>query len=457
MSTGTVRTIATHGWRIGCAVALAASLLSTEVADARNHHHRIIAKHRIAKHRAAHHHRIGHGIAPPFSHIVMDANSGRVIEALKPDELRHPASLTKIMTLYLLFEQLEAGNLKLRSPLPISSHAASRPPTKLGLVPGHTLAVEDAIKGMVTRSANDAAVVVGEAIGGSEQAFAEMMTRKAHALGMTHTVYYNASGLPDDRQVTTARDQAILGRAIERRFPRYYKYFSTNAFYFRGRPIYNHNHLLHEVAGVDGIKTGYTRASGYNLVTSVKRSGRHIVAVVLGGRSSRSRDAFMRGLIHANFARAETGHVAPLTLASADGVKVTVPLPPVRLASAAGADIGAAAAVPANGFASEDAAAAAQVPSANRARPADWQEHVARRANLTLAEAGPPVLGAMVGAAAGAPSISVVATAVTDRLAVYPAWFPYALIVIGSLAGLASAVWLVFGDRLTRLWDAVEE
>jgi D-alanyl-D-alanine carboxypeptidase len=252
----------------------------------------------------------GHDYSPPSSAIVVDANSGNVLYAASPDELRHPASLTKIMTLYLLFERLEAGKLKLDSQLSVSEHASAQAPTKLGLKPGHTIAVEDAIKGLVTKSANDAAVVVGEAIGGNESDFAEMMTKKARALGMSHTVYRNASGLPNDEQVTTARDQALLGRAIQERFPSQYRYFSTLSFTYHGESMRNHNMLLGHVEGVDGIKTGYTQASGFNLVTSVHRNNRRIVAVVLGGASAGARDAKMRSLIEAHIAAASTQHTA---------------------------------------------------------------------------------------------------------------------------------------------------
>ncbi len=179
----------------------------------------------------------------------------------------------------------------------VSEHASEQAPTKLGLRPGQTIRVEDAIKGLVTRSANDAAVVIAETIGGSEDEFAKMMTRKARALGMSKTIYKNASGLPDDDQVTTARDQSTLGRAIQDRFPKYYRYFSTASFTYRGRVIRNHNHLIGRVEGVDGIKTGYTRASGFNLVTSMKRGNRFLVGVVMGGRSGGSRDAIMRNLL----------------------------------------------------------------------------------------------------------------------------------------------------------------
>jgi len=256
------------------------------------------------KHHRFHFARVAYN--PPYAAIVVDANSGSVLHNANADSLRHPASLTKIMTLYLLFEQLEAGKLRLDSRLEVSDHAAQQAPSKLGLMPGQTIMVEDAIRALVTKSANDAAVVVAEAIGGDEDSFGRMMTRKARALGMSRTVYVNASGLPDDDQLTTARDQATLGRAIQDRFPRYYRYFATPAFVYRGHAMRNHNKLLGRVDGVDGIKTGYTRASGFNLVTSVRRGPRHVVAVVLGGASGGARDARMRMLIEQQIASAST-------------------------------------------------------------------------------------------------------------------------------------------------------
>jgi len=234
---------------------------------------------------------------PRYAAIVLDANSGTALRQANPDSLRHPASLTKIMTLYLLFERIESGKIKLTTPLAVSAEAASQAPTKLGLKPGQFLVVEDAIKALITKSANDAAVVIAEALAGSEDEFAKQMTRKARALGMTRTLYRNASGLPDDEQVTTARDQARLGIEIQDRFPRFYKYFSLSQFTYHGETMRNHNRLLGNVPGIDGIKTGYTRASGFNLVTSVRRGGRHIVAVVLGGATGAQRDAHMRSLI----------------------------------------------------------------------------------------------------------------------------------------------------------------
>ena len=246
------------------------------------------------------------------------------------DARRHPASLTKIMTLYMLFEQLEAGKLKLDSELKVSEHAASQSPTKLGLRAGSTIQVEDAIKGIVTRSANDASVVVAEAIAGDEDDFAELMTRKAQALGMTRTVYKNASGLPDDDQVTTARDQSILGRA-SRNASRAITNISRPApSRFRGQWISNHNRLLGRVEGVDGIKTGYIRASGFNLVTSVNRGNRYVVAVVMGGSSAGSRDARMRELLSEHIGKAATKRSAPMVAEAASESKVLKPRPPPR-------------------------------------------------------------------------------------------------------------------------------
>jgi len=248
---------------------------------------------------------------PPYASIVVDVNSGVVMQATEADSPRHPASLTKIMTLFLLFEQLESGKIKMSTELPTSAHAAAQAPSKLDLKPGETIKVETAIRSIVTKSANDVAVVIAEALGGDEINFAKLMNAKARALGMKHTTYQNASGLPDAKQISTARDQAILGRAIQDRFPNYYRYFSTQNFEFRGKEIRNHNHLLGSIEGVDGIKTGYVRESGFNIVTSVRRAGRHIVAVVFGGRSAEARDARMRALIDNNINVAAVKRTAP--------------------------------------------------------------------------------------------------------------------------------------------------
>ena len=250
--------------------------------------------------------------SPPFSALVVDASTNRTLYSVNENELRHPASITKVMTLYLLFEQLDKGALTMQSQLPVSAHASAQEPSKLGLEPGETISVENAIKAIVTRSANDAAVVVAEAVGGSESAFSQLMTRKAHELGMSRTQYVNATGLPNDGQITTAHDLAILGRATETRFPRYFKFFSTHEFEYAGEIISSHNHLLGRIDGVDGIKTGYVRASGFNLLTSVHRDGRSLIAVVIGGRSAASRDSTMESLIADHIAEASVGRPATM-------------------------------------------------------------------------------------------------------------------------------------------------
>jgi D-alanyl-D-alanine carboxypeptidase len=299
----------------GLLTATAAVIFTTDTADARRSRHR----HQVR------HHEARQSYSPAFSSIIVDGNSGATLQANNPDASRHPASLTKIMTLYLLFERLDTGKMKLDTEMEVSEHASEQAPTKLGLRPGGSIRVEDAIKGLVTRSANDAAVVIAEAISGDEDDFAKLMTRKARALGMSKTVYRNASGLPNDEQVTTARDQSTLGRAIQDRFPRYYRYFSTTAFNYKGHSIRNHNRLLGNVEGVDGIKTGYTRASGFNLVTSMRRGNRHLVGVVLGGRSGGSRDAIMRNLLAENLQKsASTRTVAAITERNASDANADV-------------------------------------------------------------------------------------------------------------------------------------
>jgi len=278
------------------------------------------------------------GYTPPFAAMVVDANSGRVLYADHENDLRHPASVTKVMTLYMLFEQLEKGAYSLDDEISISSHAASMAPSKLGLRPGSSISVEDAIKALVTKSANDIAAAVAESIGGTEERFAQMMTAKARSLGMSRTYYANASGLPNSAQVTTARDLITLGRSIQERFPRYYAYFSTHQFTFRGATMGNHNRLLGRVEGMDGIKTGYTNASGFNLLTSVKRGNRRIVSVVLGGRTAAGRDRIMAGLIEDHLDSASPNKstmVADAAPAEAAPVKVQAKLAPMATAYAA--------------------------------------------------------------------------------------------------------------------------
>lgn len=243
--------------------------------------------------------------AAPYSALVVEVESERVLYAHNADELRHPASLTKMMTLYLVFEALAEGRLSLSDRLWTSSFAASRPPSKLALRPGDTIAVEEAILGLVTQSANDAATVIAESLGGSEANFAVMMTQKARKLGMTSTIFHNASGLPDPTQVTTAWDMFRLGKALLKHFPQYYTYFSTERFQFRSRSYHNHNHLLENYPGTDGIKTGFVNASGYNLVASARRNGHRLIGVVFGGATHSQRDAHMRRILEDGFAQLE--------------------------------------------------------------------------------------------------------------------------------------------------------
>lgn len=243
--------------------------------------------------------------ARTYAAIVVDAETGDVLHAENADARSYPASLTKVMTLYLLFDALEQGKLKLNSKLSVSSHAAAQAPSKLGLKPGSFIDVEDAVLALVTKSANDVAVVVAEAIAGSEDSFADLMTRKARALGMAKTTYQNASGLPDSNQISTVRDQATLGRALLRQHAKYYHYFSTRQFKWKGQPISTHNRLMLRYQGADGIKTGYINASGFNLLASAKRDGRRVVGVVFGGNTAAWRDKRMANLLDKGFARAK--------------------------------------------------------------------------------------------------------------------------------------------------------
>lgn len=239
-----------------------------------------------------------------YAGIVIDANTDRVIYARSADKRRYPASLTKMMTLYVLFEEMRAGRFSYSSKLKVSRHAAGQPPSKLGLKPGQTIRVRDAIRALVTKSANDVAVVVAENISESEWKFAQRMTKTARRIGMKRTTFRNASGLPHKKQVTTARDMARLGIRLQRDFPKFYKHFATRKFKFRGRTYGNHNRLLGRMQGIDGIKTGYTRASGYNLTSSIRRGKRHLVGVVLGGRTGKSRNAQMRKILSQSMRKA---------------------------------------------------------------------------------------------------------------------------------------------------------
>jgi D-alanyl-D-alanine carboxypeptidase len=297
----------------------------------RHHHYR---HHYVVRRVARMERAVSYSVPPEvqpskYSAIVVDAHTGRELWGVNENALRHPASLTKVMTLYLLFEQLQKGSLTMASRIPVSEHAAAQEPSKLGVPPGGSVSVEEAIKAIVTRSANDIAVAIAEKIGGSESNFAAIMTHRAHELGMARTLYRDASGLPNDQQLTTAHDLSVLGRAMQQRFPQYFHYFSLREFTYNGQIIGNHDHLLGRIDGVDGIKTGYTNGSGFNLLTSVHRDGRALVAVVMGGISGPARDRLMARLIETHIADASVG--APTTrVAESDADDYAPPPPAVR-------------------------------------------------------------------------------------------------------------------------------
>lgn len=315
------------------------ALVAPDVAFAARKH-RSSAKRRVS---------VESGLSDPrYADLVMDPVTGEVYHQQDPDGQRHPASLTKMMTLYLLFKALDEGKISMNTRMEVSSYAASMPQTNLALQPGDTIPVEIAIKSIVVRSANDVAVVIAETLGGSEDNFADRMTQQARLLGMKNTVFHNANGLPDGGQHTTARDMAKLGIALKRDFPRYYPYFSTREFSWQGVTYYTHNRVMLRYSGVDGIKTGYIGTSGFNLVTSVTHGGRPLIGVVLGGISGRWRDDRMiallnqsystlasrgqkRGVIYAaNLPRTQAGvEVAPEVAASNDQqVRTNVSSPP---------------------------------------------------------------------------------------------------------------------------------
>ncbi len=274
-----------------------------------------------------------------YSSIIIDNGSGRVMEAANADSLRYPASLTKLMTLYMAFEALKSHRVTLGQSVPVSGHAASMEPSKLGLLPGTYFTVSDAILAIVTKSANDAACALGELLGGDEDRFGQAMTLRARALGMTNSTFRNASGLPDPEQTTTARDLALLTHHLVQDFPEYYHYFSEPVFYFHGRAIPNHDHMLQSYPGADGLKTGYTQAAGRNLVTSALRGEVRLIGVVMGARSNTERDLHMASLLDDGFEQLGvpvTRHVPsrfrdPSLVAEADSAPV--PAPSIRFAA----------------------------------------------------------------------------------------------------------------------------
>ncbi|WP_085899870.1 D-alanyl-D-alanine carboxypeptidase [Kiloniella majae] len=268
-----------------------------------------------------------------YASLVIDAHTGEVLYSRNADTRNYPASLTKMMTLYMAFDALEKGKLTMKQRLPVSKRAAGMAPSKLGLRYKSTISTKDVIMALVTKSANDAAVVMAEAIGGKETTFARMMTKKAHSLGMTRTTFRNASGLPNRGQLSTARDMSKLAIALKRDFPQYYHLFSTQSYKYKNRSYRNHNKLLASYQGTDGVKTGYTRASGFNLVASVVRNDRRLIGVVFGGKTGRSRDRHMKEILDKSFKRVGITQVAKSPVAPKrnprrESVFVSAPPPP---------------------------------------------------------------------------------------------------------------------------------
>ena len=287
--------------------------------------------------------------AAKYASIVIEADTGRVLHSVNADTRNYPASLTKMMTLFMTFEALRAKRITLSQKLRVSRRAQNRPPSKLGLRAGQRITVRDAISALVVKSANDVATVVAEALGGTERKFARQMTRRARQLGMRNTTFTNASGLPSRAQLSTARDMAILSRKLMKTFPRMYGHFSRASWTWRGRTYRNHNRLLRSYSGMDGIKTGYTRASGFNLAASAERGGRRLIAVVFGGRTSKSRNRIVARLLNRGFSPAETRKAAAIAERRRAGVAASArraaltpkPAAPGRKIAAAGAAMAA--------------------------------------------------------------------------------------------------------------------
>lgn len=317
-----------------------------------------------------------------YSSIVVDAATGNVLEAANPDAPRHPASLTKLMTLYMVFEALRDRRITTEQIVPVSPRAAAMEPSKLGIMPSTRLTVEEAILGLVTKSANDAAAALGELLGGSEDRFAQMMTLRARALGMSRTTFTNASGLPDPDQWSTAHDLAILARHLVTDFPGFYPYFSTRSFTFKRHVIFNHDRMLQSYPGADGMKTGYTEASGHNLVTSAVHSGVRLIGVVLGASSNPERDAHMATLLDQGFEQLdvppERRTAVASRLPSLVGTAHAASLPAQAIRPAAHAPVAASWTIQVGSFGSERAARDA---ASNARRMADSGETHVEPAN----------------------------------------------------------------------------
>ena len=284
-------------------------LLTGLPANAAARHHR----HPVSHHSTSHKHSRSHAVyAPTYAGYVLDAATGQVLYQNNAEQALHPASLTKIMTLLLVFEALDKGELNLRDRITVSNRAASMAPSKLGLDPGASLSVKDAIYAIVTKSCNDVAVAFAENLAGSEGAFAKRMTARARELGMARTTFVNASGLPNPRQISSAHDMARLARYVITTYPAYYKFYSTKNFYYAGQELHNHNNLMNSYAGMDGMKTGYIRASGFNLVASAVRDHHRLIGVVFGGRSANTRNRQMAQLLDAGFTKLKSQATVPV-------------------------------------------------------------------------------------------------------------------------------------------------
>jgi D-alanyl-D-alanine carboxypeptidase len=337
-----------------------------------------------ARHR--HHHSRGGGYSPPSSSLIIDGYTGKVLHSSAASEARRPASLTKVMTLYLAFEAIRAGRLKMDTELTVSAHAAAQDPTKLDLDEGDKITVRDAIRGLVTKSANDAAVVLAERLGGSEDAFAKLMTAKARQLGMQNTTFRNASGLPNSEQITTARDLSILAQRVLNDFPVESAVFQTRYFNYKGNIYRNHNSLLFNYVGAEGMKTGFTQASGFNLIATARRNGKFLIGVVLGGRSARSRDENMRSLLNSSWVRAGAKPAkAPEVIAIAE-IAPPKPAPAPVVKPAAAPEKAPAKPVPA----AEIKPAPAPAKAAGKPVPADKQGQVMLASTAPAAAAAKP-------------------------------------------------------------------
>ena len=306
--------------------------------------------------------------APPFSALTVDARNGKILYAQDIDGIRHPASLTKMMTLYLLFQDVSAGKLTLNSPITVSARCTGMAPSKLGVRAGQSITAETATRAIVVKSANDIACAVAETLGGSESAFAQRMTRTARGLGMSRTTFLNASGLPNPGQVTTARDMATLGLRLMRDYPQYYPYFRTQSFVYQGKTIKGHNRLLGSYQGTDGIKTGYVAASGFNLVTSVRRGDKRLVGVVIGGKSGASRDAYMKQMLTKYFDDASAGRTIAAYAGSAKGAQ-----PTEEIQTASASDDASADAAPATKQQVRKDDAAKRLPASRKSKAPDNQ------------------------------------------------------------------------------------